>query len=246
MVSLNVEEAMGRFVPPFIGPGELLFEQAASIHRVVGPFTVRPDGIKDDRAAMQYIAQVMGIIGMVQTTFTGKALITAISSYRKPVLIFPLVQTDEDKAMAWVYPRWGLFPVVMSFTPLFGQRLRKHLGGNEQDFERVFTPHETFVHELVHVARAASGNFQRLGDDEEELATMVANMFSVEINRPPVKSYDEMSNVTGNLAAFSRTYYKDNFEIIEAFCKQNKKLAYELSYAKTAFNPLRLYIDENL
>jgi hypothetical protein len=118
---------MGCFIPPFIGPGEHLFEQAASIHALVGPFTIRPDGIKDDHAARQYIAQVMGIIRMVETTSTGKALITAIRSYNRPVLIFPLVQTDEDKAMAWVYPRWGLFPVVMSFTPLFGQRLRKFL-----------------------------------------------------------------------------------------------------------------------
>jgi len=238
---------MGCFIPPFIGPGEHLFEQAASIQALVGPFTVRPDGIKDDHAARQYIAQVAGIIRMVDTTFTGKALITAIRSYRKPVLIFPLVQTDDDTALAWVYPRWGLFPVVMSFTPLFGQRLRQFLGGNEQDFERVFTPHETFAHELVHVARAVSGNYQRLGDDnEEELAVMVANMFSVEINRPPIKSYEEMKNVTGDVAAFSRAYYKDNFEIIAAFCKQNKKLAYDLSYAKTSFNPLRMYIDENL
>jgi hypothetical protein len=213
---------------------------------VHGPFTIRPDGIKDDVAARQYIAQVMGIMRMVETTSTGKALLTAIRSYNKRVLIFPLVQTDEDKATAWVSPRWGLFPVVMSFTPLFGRRLREELGGNEQDFERVFIPQEVIVHELVHVARDASGNYHRLGDDEEELATMVANMFSVEINRPPVKSYDDRSDVNGDLAAFSRTYYKENFEMIEAFCKQNKKLAYELSYVKTAFNPLRLYIDENL
>src|SRR5262249_50078828 len=126
------EEAMGCFVPPFIGPGEHLFEQAASIQRVVWPFTVRPDGIKDDRAAMQYIAQVMGIMGMVKTTFTGKALFTAIRGYNKPVLIFPLVQTDDDKAMAWVYPRGGLSPLVMSSTRLFGKALRNHLGGNEQ------------------------------------------------------------------------------------------------------------------
>lgn len=238
---------MGCFIPPFIGPGEHLFEQGASIHALAGPFTVRPDGIKDDHAARQYIAQVVGIVRMVETTSTGKALIAAIRSYRKPVLIFPLVQTDEDTAMAWVYPRWGLFPVVMSFTPLFGQKLRQFLGGNEEDFERVFTPHETFVHELVHVARAVSGNYQRLGDDnEEELAVMVANMFSIEINRPPINNYVDMKNVTGNVGAFSKTYYKENFDIIAAFCKQNRKLAYDLSYTKVAFNPLRLYIDENL
>ena len=238
---------MVHFTPPFIGPGEHLFEQGASVQAVYGPFTIRPDGIKDARAAGQYIAQVMGIIRAVETTSTGKALITSIRSYHKPVLIFPLVQTDEETALAWVYPRWGLFPVVMSFTPLFGQRLRKQLGGNEQDFDRVFLPQEVIMHELVHVARAASVDYNRMeGEDEEELATMIANMYSVEVNRPPIRSYNETSNITGNLAAFSRKYYKDNFEIIADFCKQNKKLAYELSYAKVAFNPLRLYIEENL
>jgi hypothetical protein len=236
---------MGCFIPPFIGYGEHLFEQAASIQAVVGPFTIRPDGIKDDVGARQYIGQVMGILRMVEATSTGKALTTSIGSYRKPVLIFPLVQTGEDddddggQAFAWVYPRMGLFPVVMSYTPLFGQRLRNFLGGG--DYPRVFTPHEVIVHELVHVARAVSGNWDRLREDEEELATMVANMFSVEINRAPVTSYNDYSTVKD-----VRAYYKDNYDLIETFCRQNKKLAYELSYAKTAFNPLRLYIEENL
>jgi hypothetical protein len=236
---------MGCFVTPFIGPAEHLFEQAASIHQVDGPFTVRPDGMKDDVSARQYIAQVMGIMRMIETTSTGKALITAIRSYKKPVLIFPLVKDDEDerKPWAWVYPRLGLFSVAMSFTPLFGQRLRKFLGDDEP--AHVFIPQEVIMHELVHVARAVSGNFDRLDEDEEELAVMVANMFSVEINRPPITNYDDQESVTGGLAAFSRKYYEDNFAMIEAFCKQNKKLAYALSYAKTAFNPLRLYIEEN-
>lgn len=239
---------MGRFIPPYMGHGERLFAQGASIQGRVGPFTVRPDDIKNDKEARQYIRQVVDIIRYLGTNHIGNALITAIGSYSKPVLVFPLVQTDEDGgAMAWVYPRWGLFPVVMSFTPLFGQRLRKHLGGNEDQFEKVFTPHETFVHELVHVARAVSGNYKRLGDDdEEELAAIVTNMFSSGINRPLITSYEEMTAVKGNVAEFSTKVYKDNFDILAAFCKQNRKLALDLSYAKVAFNPLRQYVDENL
>ena len=185
---------MGCFIPPLIGLGEHLFEQAASTQMVVGPFTVRPDGIKDDHAARQYIGQVVGIVRMIETTVTGKALVG---------------------------------------------------GASEQDFDRVFAPQEVIVHELVHVARAVSGNFGRLDDDEEELASMVANMFSIEIGRPPVKSYDDESNVTGDVAAFSRAYYKANFDMIEAFCKQNRELAIDLSHANVAFNPLRQYIAEN-
>jgi hypothetical protein len=228
-----------------MGPGERLFEQAASIQAVVGPFTVRPDGVKDDHEARQYIGQVMGIVRMVETTTTGKALITAIRDARRPVLIFPLEQVDETQAYAWTSPRMGLFAVAISFTPLFGQRLRKFLGDDENKFERVFIPQEVLVHELVHAARDVTCNYQRLGDDEEELAVMIANMFSVEINRPPVTNYDEMENVTTDISGFSRRYYKENFDMIEAFYRQNRTLAQQLSYSKSVFNPLRLYIDEN-
>ena len=65
---------MGCFNSAYMmGPGERLFEQAASIQAVVGPFTVRPDGVKDDREASRYIAQVMGIVRMVETTTTGNS-----------------------------------------------------------------------------------------------------------------------------------------------------------------------------
>ena len=249
---------MGCFIPPFIGPGEHLFEQAASIQMRVGPFTVRPDGIRDDREARRYIAQVVGIIRAVEgTTYIGKVLITAITSYHKPVLIIPFFEADADSKLdkgskndyAWTYPRLGLFSVVVSFTPLFGQRLRSFVGYDEDEYNKVFTPHETIVHELVHVARAVSCHWRGLGldEDEEDLATMIANMFSVETNRPANQSYTDNSPIAKDkLAAFSRKSYEDNFDIIEAFCKQNRKLAYDLSYAKTAFNPLRLYIDENV
>jgi hypothetical protein len=239
---------MGCFSSAYImGPGERLFEQAASIQAVVGPFTVRPDGVKDDREATQYIAQVMGIVRMVETTTTGNALITMIRDARRPVLIFPLEQIDETQAYAWTSPRLGLFAVAISFTPLFGQRLRKFLGDDESKFERVFIPQEVLVHELVHAARAVTCNYARLADDdEEELAVMIANMFSVEINRPPVTNYDEMENVTSDISGFARRYYKENFEMIDAFYQQNRTLAQQLSYSKSAFNPLRLYMDENV
>jgi len=144
-------------------------------------------------------------------------------------------------------PRLGLFAVAISFTPLFGQRLRKFLGDDESKFERVFIPPEVLVHELVHAARDVTCNYHRLDDDdEEELAVMIANMFSVEINRLPVTNYDEMENVTSDFSGFARRYYKENFEMIEAFYQQNKTLAQQLSYSKSAFNPLRLYMDENI
>ena len=74
---------------------------------------------------------------------------------------------------------------------------------------------------------------------------MIANMFSVEINRLPVTNYDEMDNVTSDFPGFSRKYYKKNLDMIEDFYRQNRTLAQQLSYSKSAFKPLRLYIDEN-
>jgi hypothetical protein len=239
---------MGCFSSAYmLGPGEHLFEQAASTQGVVGPFTVRPDGVKDDRQAAQYIGQVMGILRMVQTIPTGNALMTAIRDARRPVLIFPMEQVDGGNDVAWTYPRMGLFAVAISFTPLFGQRLRKLLGNDDSRVELAFTPAEVLVHEMVHAARAVTCNFARLGDDdEEELAVMIANMFAVEINRPPVTNYEDAVIVTKDLPGFARKYYKENYDMIKAFYQQNKTLAQQLSYSKSAFNPLRLYIDENI
>lgn|ERR1700683_1217408 len=64
----------------FFGPGEHLFEQAASIQGVVALFTVRPDAVQDDREAAQYIGQVMGILRMMETIAAGNALMTAFVS----------------------------------------------------------------------------------------------------------------------------------------------------------------------
>jgi hypothetical protein len=234
-----------------LGPGERVFAQGSSIQLTLKPFTIRADGIKNDREAHQYVAQVAGVVRSIEAaSVVGKTLIAAIRSYRNPVLVFPLVKAndgDEDTPFAWVSPRCGLYPVVMSYSPLFGQRLHKHLGGDPQNFAHVFNPHEVFVHELVHVARAASGNFGKMGDDEEELAVMIANMYSVEMNRPPITNYEDMAPVAkADVAAFSRSFCDDYAEMIGTFCRQNRNLALELSNAKTAFNPLRTYIDENL
>lgn len=234
---------------PFcLGPGERLFEAASPIMVRYGPFTIRADGIKKEAEARQYVAQVLGILRMLETTVTGNALIVECRERKKPVLIFPLEQLDDEQAYAWVYPRTGLFSVGLSFSPLFGRRLRDFLGGEESEFEnRVWIPQEVLAHELVHVCRAVSGNFARMdSEDEEELAAMVAGMFSVEVNRPPINNYEEQISVPNDWAGFSKKYYKENFEMIETFCRQNRNLAHRISYARTAFNPLRLYIDENL
>jgi hypothetical protein len=73
---------------------------------------------------------------------------------------------------------------------------------------------------------------------------MVTNIFSVEINRRPIVNYVLGTKMTGNLAVFSREYYDENYEMIEAFCRQNKNFAVKLARVKTAFNPVFQYMEE--
>lgn len=238
---------MGCFIPPFLNNGEHLFDQASPFKIVLGPFTVRADGIKQEAAARQYVAQVAGVVRGIETTSAGRALVSSIAGFKKQVLIFPLVQVDDDgKALAWTDPRMGLFAVAVSYSPLFGQKLKLELGGDPSDFDHVFSPHETLVHEFVHVARDVSCNHKKLEDDEEELAVLITNIYSLEINRPVINNYDDQQPVTANLPAFSTRIYKEKFDMIDAFFKQNRPLAAELARINVAFNPLRQYADENL
>ena len=50
------------------------FEAAASIQVRMGPIVIRPDGIKDDRLARQYIASVLGILHALQRARPRRAM----------------------------------------------------------------------------------------------------------------------------------------------------------------------------
>lgn len=220
------------------------FEAAADIQERIGPFVIRPDGIKDDRKARQYITTVSGIVRALEgATTTGKAVITTIRFYNKPVLIFPH-DGQGGRCNAWAKRDWGLFTGSVSFTP-FVHGDRSGCAGPRGTYQAAASPHERLIHELTHIVRAVSGNWMKLReDDEEELAAMVTNIFSVEINRRPIIDYVHGTEMTGDLAVFSRDYHDEHFEMIEAFCRQNKNLAVKLARVKTAFNPVFQYMDE--
>jgi hypothetical protein len=220
------------------------FEAAASIQARMGPIVIRPDGIKDDRLARQYIASVLGILHALEgATKAGNAVVTTVRFYNKPILIFPH-DGQGGRCNAWARRDWGLFTGSVSFTP-FVHGDRSGCAGPRGKYRASTLPHERLVHELTHIVRAVSGNWMKLGeDDEEELAAMVTNIFSVEINRRPIVDYVHGTAKTGDLAVFSREYYDENFEMIEAFCRQNKNLAVKLARVKTVFNPVFQYMDE--
>ncbi len=217
------------------------FESASDVQARLGPIVVRADGIKDARKARQYIASVLGILRALEgATRTGNAVITMIRFHNKPVLIFPY-DGQGGPCNAWAKRDWGLFTGTVSFTPFVGGGCR----GPRGTYPVAKLPHELLVHELTHIVRAVSGNWMKVGEeDEEELANMVANIFSVEINRRPRLDYiHDDAEVTGDLAVFSREYHDEHFEMIEAFCRQNKHFAIKLARVKTAFNPLLQYMN---
>ncbi|HKU94356.1 MAG TPA: hypothetical protein VJR58_03720 [Vineibacter sp.] len=225
--------------------GEHWFESAASTQAKIGPIVIRPDGIKDDRKARQYIGSVLGMLrAMENATQTGKAVLTTIRFHNRPVLIFPY-DGQLGRCNAWARSSWGMFSATVSFTPfLKGDRSRCACSQGGV-YAASLLPHELLIHELTHIVRAVSGTLGKLRQgDEEELAVMVANIFAVEINRRPIDDYVHGDEVTGDLATFSRDYHDENFEMIEAFCRQNKQLAVKLARVKTAFNPLLQYMNE--
>jgi hypothetical protein len=223
--------------------GEHWFESAASIQARFGPIVVRPDGIKDDRKARQYIAQVVGMLRGLEATKTGSAVITTIRFHNKPVIIFPY-DGQGGHCNEWAKRDWGLFVGSVSFTPfLYGDQSKcvKRSGR----YKAARSPFEFLVHELTHIVRAVSGHWRDLEeDDEEELAAMVTDIFSSETHRAPIRDYITAEKVTGDLAVFSRAYYDEQNEMIAAFCKQNSNLALKLARVKTPFNPILQYFNE--
>lgn len=222
--------------------GEHWFESAASIQMRVGPIVVRPDGIKDDKKARQYLGQVVGILRSLEATKTGNAVIGTIRFYNKPVIVFPY-DGQKGRCNAWARRDWGMFSGSVSFTPFLHGSGCGCTSGPSGYYEAAGSPHELLLHELTHIARAVSGNLGKLGEDEEELAAMVTDIFSVETNRRPINDYVHGDAVTGDLATFSREFYDEQFEMIEAFCKQNANLAMKLARVKSAFNPLLQYFN---
>jgi hypothetical protein len=178
-----------------------------------------------------------------EATKAGSAVITTIRFHNKPVLIFPY-DGQRGRCNAWATKSWGMFTGTVSFTPFLHGGSCGCTSGPSGHYEAASSPHELLIHELTHIVRAVSGTLGKLGEgDEEELAAMVADIYSVETNRRPINDYVHGDPVTSDLATFSRDYYDEQFEMIEAFCKQNSNLAIKLARVKSAFNPVLQYFN---
>ena len=226
--------------------GEHWFESASSIQAKLGPIVVRADGIKDERKAKQYVAQVIGLLRALEATYkTGKAVMTAIRMRNRPVLIFPY-DFQAGKNNAWAKRTWGMFTATVSFTPLVISAASR-CSEDECDNAPPSAPFQVMLHELVHVARAVAGQLPMfsLDDAEEEMAVMVTNMLSEESGRDLMTDYyvGNPVAVTSDLAAFSREYFEDNADMIGRFCRETKDLALRLAQVPTKFNPPRQFLN---
>lgn len=211
--------------------------------RQFATLTIRPDGL-DDRAAFQYEAQVLGMLYAFDAIQTGHAVLNAFRFYRKPVLIYPYDgRLGECNALA--QGDWGMFRARVSFTPYLHGRHHQCVTGERGFYAAGDSPHESLLHELTHAVRAVAGKLGCLPvADEEEIAMLVANIFSSETRRRLRARYEDNSEVTEDPRVYSVQYLEDNRDLIEAFHNQHEDFTRWLARVKAPFNPLRLYFDQ--
>jgi hypothetical protein len=204
--------------------------------------TIRPDGL-GGRAAAQYEAQLLGMLHSLDAIQTGHAVLNGFRFYRKPVLIYPY-DGALGPCTASAQGDWGMFAARVSFTPYLHRRHCQCVTGPSGYYAPGDSPHESLVHELTHAVRAVAGTLSSIpADDEEEIAMLVANIFSSETNRPLRARYQDNTAVPGDPRAYATEYQDENDELIETFHKQHKDFTRWLARVKAPFNPLRLYFD---
>lgn len=211
--------------------------------------TVRSDDL-DGSAAVHWTAQVFGMLHALDNLPTGHAVLDAIRFYQRPVLIVPY-DGSGGPCNAWARRDWGMFRAKVSFTPFLP-------GPHSQcDMDDVGTyyagdsPHELLVHELTHAVRAVAGkvplftiSMYQGNEKEEEIAMLVANIFSSETHRPLRARYIDNTSVTDNPAKYSADYLADNSDLIEEVYNDHKEFARNLGRVNTPFNPIRAYLNK--
>ncbi len=226
--------------------GQHFFEAAADTQVDYGPIVIRPDSIKDARKARQYMSTMLGMLRALEmSTAVGRALLSWIRLYRKPVLIIP---NDGIMRRGSYVETFGMFNATVNFTPTARGRGACCSLDKQGQYTAAESPHEQLIHELTHVARIVSGTLGKMKhgiDDEEELAVMVTNIFSVEIKRNPISDYFVSQEITKDFATFSTGYYNDYFDVIDCFARQNVFLAVKLARVKTTYNPLLTYMQNH-
>jgi hypothetical protein len=205
--------------------------------------TIRADGLKD-KAAYQYEAQVLGMLRALDAIPSSHAVINAFRFYRKPVLIRPYDgQLGDCNAAAG--SDWGLFTAKVLFTPYLHGRHHACVTGARGHYDAGDSPHEVLIHELTHAVRAVAGKLGCLPvADEEEIAMLVANIFSSATNRRLRARYVDNMEVTEDSRTYSAQYLEDYRDLIRDFHKQQPDFTRWLARVNTSFNPLRAYFNE--
>jgi hypothetical protein len=203
-----------------------------------GVFTIRADGLAGKKAD-QFEAQVLGMIRSLEAIEAGRALLNGFRAVGREVLVFPY-NDSLGHCNAYATTDWGMYRNKVSFTPsgwfATSPCFTSGSAGNSS--------HEVLFHELVHAIRFAGGTLGRhtKGDQEEEIAILVTNIFSSETHRPlrwRHSDFSELKNVT------SVGFYGKNRALIDMFCKEHPKLSLALARVSYApFNPLREYYDQ--
>jgi hypothetical protein len=208
-----------------------------------GMLTIRADGL-DGRAAFQYEAQVVGMLHQLDALQTGHAVLNGFRFYRRPVLISPY-DGSLGECNAAAGATWGLFSAKVSFTPYIHGRHTRCVTGPSGFYPAGDSPQESLMHELTHAVRAVAGKLGSLYvAEEEDIAMLVANIFSSETSRCLRLRYEDNQCVKDDPRVYSQQYVEDNRDLIKAFHKQHPDFTRWLARVKAPFNPLRQYFDE--
>jgi hypothetical protein len=203
-------------------------------------FTVRAYGLSGG-AATKYEAAVVGMLRSLEAYKSGRAILDGFKAAKREVLVFPYngtINGTKHRCNAYATADWGMYRNKVSFSP----NTWYASGGCSHAGSAGASPHEVLVHELVHALRFSAKKMDRgtIGDDEEDIAILVTNIYSSEGNR----------NLRFNHAGFNQLpngnpvdWYGKNLKLLKLFVNQHPKVSLDLSYVRTKFNPLREYYD---
>lgn len=195
-------------------------------------FTIRADEL-DGKKAVEYEATILGMLRSYEATVTGHALLNGFRFYQREVLVFPY-DGKAGHCNAWADSYSGMFRTKVSFSPQNWNGMSACYGPASAGT----SPHEVFFHELIHALRSAGrifGAFNRAG--EEEVAIMLANIFSSELNRSLRR--DHFGSVP--IVMTSEEFLKGNTPMVQAFCKQQPDFCRWIAEVTVPFNPVRAY-----
>lgn len=204
-----------------------------------GVFTIRADGLNRSKGR-QFEASVLGMMHAMNNTKSGRALMNGFRAVRREVLVFPY-DGSMGQCNAYATSDWGMYRNKVAFSP---QGWSAHSACAAQG-PAGNTPMEVLFHELVHALRFAAKTLQKRATaaQEEEIAILVTNIFSSEMNRPLRWRHSGFNKLPNSDPV---AFYGNHFPLIKMFVKEHPTVSEELSDIWTKFNPVREFYDREL